>query len=158
MRVRAELRAGDRAAIEAIVRAVGVFREGEIEVAMELVDIGLSADTKGYCFAVAEGDAGEVLGYACWGQAPMTDTTYDLYWIAVDPARHGGGVGRALLAATEHDVSARGGRLLLVETEGTPPYEATRRFYLRAGYPEIARVRDYYREGADKVIYGKSLR
>jgi GNAT superfamily N-acetyltransferase len=158
VRVRAELRPEDRAAIERIVREVGVFRAEEIDVAMELVDVGLSDDAKGYLFAVAESDAGDVIGYACWGHAPMTDATYDLYWIAVDPARHGGGVGRALLAACEEDVRARGGRLLLIETEGTAAYEPTRRFYLRAGYPEVARLRDYYREGADKVVYGRSLR
>lgn len=158
MRVRADLRAEDRLAIEQIVRGVGVFREDEIAVAMELVDVGLSKDDQGYLFAVAEDEDGRVLGYACWGLAPMTDATYDLYWIAVDAALHGGGVGRALLAACEEDVRARAGRLLLIETEGTAAYEPTRRFYLRAGYPEIARVRDYYREGSDKVMYGKALR
>ena len=157
MRVRTELVPADREAIARIVREVGVFRPDEVDVAMELVDIGLSSDTKGYLFAVAEDDAGAVLGYACWGLAPMTDATFDLYWIAVDPARHGGGIGQQLLAACERDVRARGGRLQQIETEGTPDYEPTRRFYLRAGYPEIARIRDYYRAGADKVVYGRTL-
>ena len=157
MHVRTDLRASDREAIDRIVRAVGVFRPEEIVVAMELVDIGLSANADGYLFAIAEDDHGAVLGYACWGHAPMTESTYDLYWIAVDPTRHGGGIGQKLLAACESDVRARGGHLLLIETEGTPDYEPTRRFYLRAGYPEIARVRDYYRVGADKVIYGRSV-
>ena len=158
MRVRAELRASDRDVIERIVREVGVFRPDEIDVAMELVDEGLGANVDEYLFAVAESDHGEAIGYACWGHAPMTEATYDLYWIAVAPSLHGGGVGRALLEACESDVRARGGGLLLIETEGTPAYEPTRRFYLRAGYPEVARVRDYYREGADKIISGRSLR
>lgn len=158
MHVRTELRTGDRDAIARIVREVGVFRDDEIDVAIELVDIGLSGDPQGYRFAIAEGDEDAVLGYACWGHAPMTDAVYDLYWIAVDPARHGAGIGQRLLAACEWDVRERGGRMLLIETEGTPAYEPTRRFYLRAGYPEVARVRDYYRQGADKVIYGRSLR
>ncbi|UJR85001.1 GNAT family N-acetyltransferase [Sandaracinus amylolyticus] len=157
MRVRTDLRPSDREAIDRIVRAVGVFRPEEVDVAMELVDEGLSTNDDEYFFAVAEDDHGTVLGYACWGHAPMTDATYDLYWIAVDPTRHGGGIGQKLLAACEDDVRARGGRLLLIETEGTPDYEPTRRFYLRAGYPEIARVRDYYRVGADKIVYGRSL-
>ncbi|AKF11502.1 GNAT family N-acetyltransferase [Sandaracinus amylolyticus] len=157
MRIRTELRPTDREAIARIVRAVGVFRPDEVDVAMELVDEGLSTNADQYFFAVAEDDHGAVLGYACWGHAPMTDATYDLYWIAVDPTRHGGGIGQKLLAACEDDVRARGGRLLLIETEGTPDYEPTRRFYLRAGYPEIARVRDYYRVGADKIVYGRSL-
>ena len=47
--------------------------------------------------------------------------------------------------------------MLLIETEGTVAYQATRRFYARAGYPEVARVRDYYRVGAATVSFGRSL-
>ena len=156
MRVRDVLLGSDRAPIERIVRGVGNFRDDEVVVAMELVDIGLSEDAKGYSFAVAEEDA-EVVGYACFGHAPMTDAVYDLYWIAVDRARQGAGIGQLLLADVERAVRAAGGRMLLIETEGSGGYDATRRFYERAGYPEVARLRDYYRRGADKVIYGRTL-
>lgn len=156
MRVRDVLLGSDRAAIERIVRGVGNFRDDEVAVAMELVDIGLGADAKGYSFVVAEDDD-ELIGYACFGHAPMTDAVYDLYWIAVDRGRQGAGIGQQLLAAVERAVRAAGGRMLLIETEGSDGYDATRRFYERAGYPEVARLRDYYRPGADKVIYGRSL-
>lgn len=156
MRVRDFLVGGDRAAIERIVRGVGNFRDEEIAVAMELVDIGLAEDTKGYLFAVAEDDE-DVVGYACFGHAPMTDAVYDLYWIAVERGRHGTGIGQRLLEQVEQQVLAKDGRMLLIETEGSGGYDATRRFYERAGYPEIARIRDYYRPGADKVIYGRAL-
>jgi ribosomal protein S18 acetylase RimI-like enzyme len=157
MRIRFELCASDREPIERIVRDVGVFRPEEIEIAMELVSAGLAENEDEYLFAVAEGNAGEVLGYACWGHAPMTEATYDLYWIAVDPALHGQGVGRVLLLACEEDVRRRGATLLLIETESVPAYEATRRFYLRAGYSELARIPNYYRNAADKIIYGRSF-
>ena len=156
MRVRDVLLGSDRASIERIVRGVGNFRDDEIDVAMELVDIGLSDDPQGYSFAIAEEDD-EVVGYACFGHAPMTDAVYDLYWIAVDRARHGSGVGRMLLHEVERAVRAAGGRMLLIETEGSGGYDATRRFYERAGYPELARIRDYYRAGADKIVYGRSF-
>lgn len=156
MRLREHLEASDLSAIEGIVRGVGNFREDEIAVAMELVEIGLSADTQGYLFVVAELDD-RVVGYACFGHAPMTDAVYDLYWIAVDVTRHKSGIGRRLLHAVEQTVIGRGGRMLLIETEGSADYEATRAFYLGAGYPETARVRDYYRLGADKIIYARTL-
>jgi len=151
------LRSSDRAAIERIVRAVGIFREEEIAVALELVDVGLSGDDKGYRFLVAD-DGPLVLGYACFGRASMTDGTYDLYWIAVDPAAQHRGVGRGLLREVEEAIRREGGRLLLVETEDGPGYERTRRFYEAAGYPEVARVRDYYRVGRDKVVHARDLR
>ena len=30
-------------------------------------------------------------GWICWGQTPGTEGTWDLYWMAVDPALHGSG-------------------------------------------------------------------
>lgn len=149
-----ELRAADRAPLERILTATAAFSLEELEVALELIDHGLSADPQGYCFAIAE-RAGEVAGYACWGQTPLTDGVFDLYWIAVDPALQGGGVGRALLQAAEAAVTKSGGRMLLIETASKPSYDATRTFYLRTGYTELARVPDFYKLGDDKVIYGK---
>ena len=149
-----QLRAADRAPLEQILAATGAFSPEEVEVALELIDHGLSPDTQGYCFAIAE-RSGEVAGYACWGHTPLTEGVYDLYWIAVDPALHGSGVGRALLQAAETAVQRDGGRMLLIETASKPSYDKTREFYLGTGYTEFARVPDFYRLGDDKVIYGK---
>jgi len=37
-----------------------------------------------------------VLGYACFGKTPMTDATYDLYWLVVAEAARGRGIGANL--------------------------------------------------------------
>jgi ribosomal protein S18 acetylase RimI-like enzyme len=142
----------DRGGIERILRECGAFREDEIAVALELVDAPAEA---GYRFVVAE-DAGDVAGYACFGSTPLTKGTWDLYWIAVDPARQGAGIGRALLVAAEDAIRAEDGRMLLIETAGKASYEKTRAMYLACGYREIARVPDFYDIGDDKVVYGRS--
>lgn len=161
-----ELRAGDRAPLAAILRATGAFPEHEVAVALELIDEGLAhAAAKAaersddYRFRVAEGGGGAapVVGYVCWGLNPMSDGVFDLYWVAVDPSRQGGGAGRALMAAAEADARARGGRMVLVETGGKPSYQPTRRFYERIGYVEVARLPDFFRVGDDKVIYARRL-
>jgi ribosomal protein S18 acetylase RimI-like enzyme len=141
----------DRGPIERILRECRAFREDEIAVALELVD---APAEEGYRFLVAEVD-GEVAGYACFGATPMTRGVWDLYWIAVDPARQGEGIGRALLVAAEDAIRAEGGRMLLVETGGKASYEKTRAMYLACGYREVARVPDFYEEGDDKVILVK---
>jgi GNAT superfamily N-acetyltransferase len=158
VRLRDHLESGDREAIEAIVRDAAVFRDEEVAVAVELLEIGASDESRGYSFFVAERVSDRrVLGYACFGQAPMTDGVYDLYWIVVSKSEQARGVGGQLLAAVERSVQVQGGRMLLIETEGTPPYEPARRFYLRARYRELARIADYYRRGADKIVYGRSF-
>jgi ribosomal protein S18 acetylase RimI-like enzyme len=59
------------------------------------------------------------------------------------------------MTAAEQDIRRRGGLLVLVETASKESYARTRRFYESLGYNEIARIRDYYRIGDDKIIYGK---
>ncbi len=159
MRIR-PLAARDRARILEVVTATGNFTAAEIDVAMEVVDEALAdpvfprGDYRAY---VAEDDRGQVAGYECHGPTPLTAGTYDLYWIAVDPACQGSGFGRALLAFAEADVRAAGGRLLLIETSSQESYGATIRFYEKSGYPLAARIKGYYRPGDDKLIFAKEL-
>ena len=96
-------------------------------------------------------------GYACFGPHSLTQGTYDLYWIVVDPTAQGHGIGHALLARVEAEVQARGGRLLLVETSGTPAYAPARRFYENSGYRCEATIHDFYALGDDLVIFSKDL-
>lgn len=98
-----------------------------------------------------------MLGYACFGLHPLTQGTYDLYWIVVDPIAQGRGIGHALLARVEAEVQARGGRLLLVETSSTPAYTSARRFYESSGYRCEATIHDFYAPGDNLVIFSKDL-
>ena len=147
----------DRNRILAIVTATGSFTPVEIEIAMEVVDEGLAEPERDYFLFVAEDEGGRVTGYECHGPTPLTDGTYDLYWIAVDPEAQGGGYGRALLQLAEADVLRRGGRLLLIETSSQESYGATIRFYEKSGYPLVARIPGFYRPGDDKLIFAKDL-
>jgi ribosomal protein S18 acetylase RimI-like enzyme len=153
------LRPADRAPLVEVLRATGAFNEEEVDVALELIDLGLGAPpSQDYRFLVAATDDDRrVLGYACWGPVPLTEGVHDLYWIAVDPREQGSGVGRELMRAVEAAVLASGGRMVLAETAGKPEYAATRAFYLRVGYEEVSRIRNFYRVGDDKVTYGKTL-
>lgn len=150
--------AADRGAVLGIVRRVGNFTADEVDVAMELVDEWLAdGESSGYLTRVlADSDAvPSVRGYVCFGPTPMTEGTFDLYWIAVDPDDQGRGFGARLITATEEEVRARGGRLLLIETASQEAYAATIRFYERAGYVIESRIADYYRPGDDKLVFAK---
>ena len=152
-----ELRSSDRPALEALIRATGVFSEEEVGVALELIDIGFKPGGGGYLLFVAADERDVAIGYACYGHTSMTDGVYDLYWMAVDPRAYRGGIGKALLRATEDDVRRCGGRMLIIETAGKAEYENTRAFYVRTGCVEIARIIDFYRVGDDKVVYQRKL-
>ncbi len=109
----------------------------------------------GYAFRVYRNDGGRVLGFACFGPHPLTEGTFDLYWIAVDPDARRQGIGRALLAQVETEVKARDGRLLVIETSGLPSYAPTRAFYEACGYRCEAVIREFYAPGDDLVVFVK---
>lgn len=155
--LRHKLKAGDRPAIEAILRESGAFREEEIAVGLELVDetIDPRPDTD-YQWVVAE-QSGCVIGFACYGPVPMTVGTFDLYWIAVSTSERGTGVAVRLDEAVERRVRDSGGRWVLAETSSTEPYAAARAFYAKRGYALVERIPDFYRDGDDRLTFGKRL-
>ncbi|MGQ9646031.1 MAG: GNAT family N-acetyltransferase [Thermodesulfobacteriota bacterium] len=149
----------DRGKLYAMLVETRVFTTEEIEVAMELIDIVLGSQTqKDYQIHCAADDQDEAIGYICYGPVPMTQGTFDLYWIVVDPQFQGKGVGSGLLHFLERVVKERGGRMVLVDTSSIPPYERAQKFYLRHGFQEAARVSDYYYPGNDRITFCKKLK
>lgn len=150
----------DREPIHDILVRTGYFTAVEVSTAMELIDDWLTnGEPSGYlCFVATDPATDAAMGYVCVGPAPLTDGTYDLYWIAVDPHAQSRGIGRALLDWAENEVARRQGRLVLIETSSQEMYSATVRFYERCGYALVARIKEYYRPGDDKLVFGKYLR
>ncbi len=158
IRYRTRPEASDVPALRRLVASTGVFNGPERAVARELLEMRLARGPKsGYSFVFAE-QGGRLLGYAAWGDAPLTERTFDLYWIVVAPASQGQGVGRALLRHVERAVAARGGGGLYIETSSRKAYARTRRFYREARYAKVARLRDYYAPGDHKVMFCKVIR
>lgn len=137
--------------------ATGVFKPVEVACVAELWDAYLrQGEASGYVFLVYR-EGQQVLGYVCFGPRPLTQGTFDLYWIAVDPAHRGQGIGPALSERVEAEVRRRGGRLLLAETSSTPGYAPARRFYEACGYRYEAVIHNFYAPGDDLIIFGKEL-
>jgi ribosomal protein S18 acetylase RimI-like enzyme len=165
-----DLTTADAARIAQITRATGVFREEELAIAAEVFADAVEAAGKAvraggsalsalqdlpYHLLGAELD-GALIGWICWGATPCTEGTWDLYWLAVDPAAQGSGVGTALVEEMESRLKGRA-RLISVDTSGRPDYTPTRRFYEARGYRAVAVVPDFYAPGDDQVILTKNL-
>ena len=149
----------DREPVHDILVRTGFFTAVEVSTALELIDAWLEHGEPSdyYCFVGTDPQTQAILGYVCFGPVPLTEGTYDLYWIAVDPRTQGRGVGRSLLDYAEIQVQRRQGRLVLIETSSQDKYESTARFYERCGYTLLARLADFYRPGDDKLVFGKYL-
>lgn len=146
----------DREPLAALIRRIETFSQEEVQCAIELVDLALTPNNPDYTVLVADRD-GSLVGYVCYGPTPMTEGTFDLYWIASDPTVRGQGVGASLIAGMEADMRRRGARVIRVETSATEAYGPTRGFYASMKYTEEARFRDFYKVGDDLIILAKRL-
>lgn len=147
---------GDRRRVLNITEGVGNFTKEEVKIAMEVFD--QSCDGTGEYLALCIVDDNDyVSGYAIFGLIPLTESSYDLYWIAVDRERQHHGRGRMLLDRVEREIAARGGNRLFIETSSEKNYAESRQFYEQRGYSPEATIRDFYRKGNDKVIYVKEM-
>lgn len=147
----------DTQAILAMSRAESLFSEEDVECVQELLeDYFDDPDEDEYTFLTAV-NSGEVAGYACYGPTPLTQGTFDLYWINVGRAHRRNGVGHELIAAVEDAVRRQGGRLVTIDTSGLPSFAPTRAFYERCGYAASSRVPDFFGPGDDLVKFYRNL-
>lgn len=152
------IRQEDISLVKSICLSTGFFRMDEVEVATELIEEALvkGQEQSGYHFILMEHEDA-TCGFACYGPTPCTEGTFDLYWIVVDNNFRGKGFGLQLIQQTENALRNQNARKLYIETSSTDKYLPTRNFYEKAGYTEEARLKDFYLEGDDKVIYAKRV-
>ena len=150
----------DTPALVALAAATGVFTPDEADALLGGVLADLHAGRLGAGHRAdvwADGPADPPAGWVYFAPTPHAEGVWDLWWIGVDPARQGRGVGGDLLRHVEDHARAAGGRVLVIETSGKPAFDGTRRFYARHGYAAGGRVPDFYADGDDKVINAKRL-
>lgn len=147
----------DRDQLLELVRLQDNFNAQEVEVAVEVIDDTLDPAKNDYAILVAVREGQGVVGFLCYGEIPMTDRRFDLYWVAVNPALGRQGVGRQLLARMEAELREQGPAKVYVDTSSTPGYDRARSFYEKNGYQVACVLHDFYRDGDDKVIYLKEL-
>lgn len=147
----------DTPPLHLLAHATGVFKPHEMVALREVLDDYHKANhVEGHKAVTYEKD-GEVLGFAYYAPAAMTDRTWYLYWIAVSKQTQAKGIGSALLNYVEAAVRRLGGRVLFIETSSLPSYDLTRKFYVKHHYDREAVLRDFYADGDDMVIFRKRL-
>jgi len=147
----------DHPALLKLAVETGLFRPEEAGALGDILTACLAGEMgPDHRWRVAE-DSGALTGAAYLAPETMADRVWNLLFIAVATKRQARGTGTALLDATEAIVRQNTGRLLLVETSALPKFEQARRFYAKNGFAEEARIRDYYTDGEDKVVFRKAM-
>ena len=99
-------------------------------------------------------DTGQIDGFAFARPEEMADGVWNILAIAVSENARGNGVATRLLREMETSLDAR---MIIIETTQLPEQLAARKLYQKENYEEEGRVRDYYANGEDKVIFRKVI-
>jgi ribosomal protein S18 acetylase RimI-like enzyme len=136
--------------------ALNLFDTDEMKFMSELVDNFFNESLGEGHYWIVNDDNG-ITSAAYYAPESFGQNVYNLYFIGVSPNQQGNGIGSSMLKYVENHLKELGERLLLVETSGLPNFEKTREFYLKNNYEKEATIREYYKEGDDKIIFRKKL-
>jgi ribosomal protein S18 acetylase RimI-like enzyme len=142
----------DLPAIRRILHDTGLFPPALVE---PMAEPFLSGQAPHHWLVASQDD--RLVGFAYAEPERMTEGTFNLLAIAVDPAHQGSGLGRALVAGLLKRLGRHRGRVLIAETSSLDAFDRTRSFYERLGFREEARIQDFYAEGDGKVVFWKHL-
>ncbi|MDJ0710022.1 MAG: GNAT family N-acetyltransferase [Woeseiaceae bacterium] len=143
----------DLSDLERVLDETGLFPS---EMLADMVSGFLSNDVSHDIWLTCESE-GEAVGFCYAVPEQLTEGTWNMLAIAVLPAVQGSGVGAALVAELESRLQALGQRILIADTSGAAEFERTRGFYRKNGYVEEARIREFWGEGDDKVVFWKNV-
>jgi ribosomal protein S18 acetylase RimI-like enzyme len=138
-----------------LAQETGVFKPHEIRALREVLDDYHSTNQAHGHRCVTYEQAGQILGFAYYAPAAMTDRTWYLYWIAVTRQTQARGIGGKLLKYLEDDIRQSLGRVMFIETSSLPNYNLTRKFYVKHGYEKGATLVGYYADGDDMIVFRK---
>ena len=140
-----------------LARETGVFKPLEIQALREVLDDYHATNQKLGHHSITFEQAGEILGFAYYAPAAMTDRAWYLYWIAVTKHTQAKGIGGKLLKHVEEDIHRLKGRMLFIETSSLPNYDLTRKFYLKQHYEQASVLPDFYADGDSLVVFRKRM-
>jgi ribosomal protein S18 acetylase RimI-like enzyme len=100
---------------------------------------------------------GKAIGFCYAAPEQLTDGTWNMLAIAVHPTQQGRGHGGATIRRLEALLHDKGHRVLIADTSGKDEFAPTRGFYRKSGYSEEARIRHFWAEGDDKVVFWKLI-
>jgi ribosomal protein S18 acetylase RimI-like enzyme len=146
---------GDREAIESILVESGMFDPTSVEYVMSVFDDHIANGSSALWRTAHDGDVQAGVAYV--NPEPVTIGTWNLLMIWIKAGHEGRGFGSALIREIEDSIKQRGARLLIVETSGTDDFATARAFYERNGFVLEARVKDFYSDGEDKLVYTKRI-
>ncbi len=114
-----------------------------------------NADTQDIWFTYFDDNKPVAIGYCV--PEKLTDGTYNLLAIGVSQNCQRNGVASEMMKYIEQLLKHKDGRILIVETSSDNAQIGARNFYQKIRYTQEAIIRDFWKDGEDKIVFWKKL-
>lgn len=112
-------------------------------------------DTQDIWFTYVDKHAPRAIGFCV--PEKFTEGTYNLLAIGVAEGSQRRGIAGHMMAHLEQRLKQQGGRILIVETSSDGAQLGARNFYAKIGYAQAAVIKDFWKDGEDKLVFWKRL-
>ena len=112
-------------------------------------------ETKDIWFTYIDNNKQVAIGYCV--PEKFTDGTYNLLAIGVSQDIQRKGIASQMMNYIEQRLKQNDGRILIVETSSDNAQIGARNFYKKIGYIQAAVIKDFWKEGEDKIVFWKKL-
>ncbi len=112
-------------------------------------------DTQDIWFTYIDKNKQVAIGYCV--PEKLTDGTYNLLAIGVSQDFQRKGVASEMMNYIEQLLKQKDGRILIVETSSDDAQISARKFYQKIGYIQAAVIKDFWKDGEDKIVFWKKL-
>jgi len=114
-----------------------------------------NTDTQDIWFAYFDDKIPTAIGYCV--PEKLTDGTYNLLAIGVSQDSQRNGLATEMMKYIEQLLKLKDGRILIVETSSDDAQIGARKFYQKIGYTQMAVIKDFWKDGEDKIVFWKKL-
>lgn len=112
-------------------------------------------ETQDIWFTCIDNDKPVAIGYCV--PEKLTDGTYNVLAIGVNKDFQRQGIAREMMNYIEQFLQKSDGRILIVETSTDDAQIGARVFYENIGYKNIATIKDFWKDGEDKIVFWKRI-
>jgi ribosomal protein S18 acetylase RimI-like enzyme len=112
-------------------------------------------DTQDIWFTYIDNNEQVAIGYCV--PEKLTDGTYNLLAIGVSQDIQRKGIASQMMNYIEQQLKQKDGRILIVETSSDDAQIGARQFYNKIGYTQVAVIKDFWKDGEDKIVFWKKL-
>jgi ribosomal protein S18 acetylase RimI-like enzyme len=106
-------------------------------------------------FTYIDKDKPVAIGYCV--PEKLTDGTYNMLAIGVAKEFQRQGIASDMMNYIENILKKADGRILIVETSSDDAQEGARNLYKKIGYTQIATIKDFWKDGEDKIVFWKRI-